>query len=50
MKFEDTTSMEEINFNIIDNSESENSITKQKQKEAFNQFKKSLQKKQGTPK
>jgi len=50
MKFEDTTSIEEINFNVSDNSESENSITKQKQKEAFNQFKKSLQKKQGTPK
>ncbi len=51
MTFEDTTQLEEINFSTQDNAdETEESVTKQKQKEAFDQFKKSLQKKQGTPK
>ncbi len=51
MQFEDTTHTEEIDFNQSDSSnENESSITKQKQKEAFDQFKRSLQKKTPTPK
>ena len=51
MKFEDTSVVEELNFDEEDSSiQNENSVTRQKQKEAFDQFKKSLQKKQGTPK
>ena len=51
MQFEDSTQTEEIDFNKTDSSgETENSVTRQKQKDAFEQFKKSLQKKTVTPK
>ena len=51
MKFEDTTQVEEIIFKENDSSEQKNSSkTNQKQKEAFDLFKKSLQKKPVNPK
>ena len=52
MKFENQDTLEEIIPEITDtlDGENETSVTRQKQKQAFDEFKKSLQKKSGIPK